>query len=80
MEANERLSELCNAPVTTSAIEDELLPAVDLSSVLRHPVYDCLYLAMATRENTYVVTADSQFHAVVDQSPTLRGAARVLGG
>ena len=77
-EAKERLSELYNAPVTTTTIEDDLLAAADLANVLGHPVYDCLYLAMAIRENTYVVTADSRFHAAVDRSPTLKGAVRML--
>ena len=77
-EAKERLTELYNAPVTTTTVEDDLLAAADLANVLGHPVYDCLYLAMAIRENTYVVTADSRFHAAVDRSPTLRGAVRML--
>lgn len=78
-EARERLSELFNAPVATTTIEDDLLAAADLANGLGHPVYDCLYLAMAIRENTYVVTADSRFHAAVDRSPTLKGAVRLLG-
>ena len=78
-EAKERLTELYNAPVTTITIEDDLLAAADLANVLGHPVYDCLYLAMAIRETTYVVTADSRFHASVDRSPTLKGAVRMLG-
>ena len=78
-EAKERLTELYNAPVTTTTIEDDLLAAADLANALGHPVYDCLYLAMAIRENTYVVTADSRFHAAVDRSPTLKGAVRMLG-
>ena len=78
-EAKERLTELFNAPVTTATIEDDLLAAAELANVLGHPVYDCLYLAMAIRENTHVVTADIRFHAVVDKSPTLKGAVRLLG-
>ncbi len=77
-EAKARLLELCNAPVTTTAIEDDLPAAADLANVLGHPVYDCLYLALAIREDTYVVTADRRFHAVVDQSPSTRGAVRLL--
>lgn len=77
-EAKERLTELYNAPVTTITVEDDLLAAADLANGLGHPVYDCLYLAMAIRENTYVVTADRRFHGVVDQSPTFRGAVRLL--
>jgi predicted nucleic acid-binding protein len=65
--------------VTTIAIEEDLLAAANLAIALAHPVHDCLYLAMAIRENTYVVTADSRFYAVVEMSPTLRGAVRMLG-
>lgn len=78
-EAKERLTELYNAPVTTTAIEDDLPAAADLANALGHPVYDCLYLAMAIRENTYVVTADSRFHAAVVKSPSLGHAVRILG-
>ena len=79
-EAKERLAELYNAPVTTSAIEDDLPAAADLAHALGQPVYDCLYLAVAIRENTHVVTADSRFHAAVERSPALKGAVRLLGG
>ena len=36
--------------------------ALALAADLRHPVYDCLYLALALRERTCVVTADKSFH------------------
>ncbi|WP_309603818.1 type II toxin-antitoxin system VapC family toxin [Phenylobacterium sp.] len=77
-EARERLTELFNAPVTTATIEDDLPAAAALANVLGHPVYDCLYLAMAFRESTYVVTADIRFHAIVNESPTLKGTVRLL--
>jgi predicted nucleic acid-binding protein len=77
-EARERLIELGNAPVATSPIEDDLFAAADLAAELGHPVYDCLYLATAIREDAYVVTADHRFHAVVSQSPTLAGRVRML--
>jgi predicted nucleic acid-binding protein len=78
-EATERLAELYNAPVTTTAIEDDLPAAAELANVLGHPVYDCLYLAVAIRENTHVVTADRRFHTVVEHMSHLRGAVRLLG-
>ena len=78
-EAKERLAELGNAPVASSAIEDDLFAAADLANLLRHPVYDCLYLAAAIREDAYVVTADSRFHAVVGQSAELARRVRLLG-
>lgn len=78
-EARERLGELYNAPVTTTAIETDLAAAADLALALGHPVYDCLYLALAIRESTYVITADQRFVAAVDRSPTHKGAVRMLG-
>ncbi|MBA3896004.1 MAG: type II toxin-antitoxin system VapC family toxin [Sphingomonadaceae bacterium] len=40
---------------------DLLDEATRLSFDLRHAVYDCLYLALAMRERTAVVTADREF-------------------
>ena len=78
-EAVERLAELFNAPVATTAIEADLPAAADLANRLAHPVYDCLYLAAAIREDTYVVTADARFCAAVDRSPPHKGVVRLLG-
>lgn len=36
--------------------------ALSLGFRLRHPVYDCLYLALAQREGCRLVTADEAFH------------------
>ena len=38
-----------------------LLPALDISVELRHPIYDCLYLALADREGEMLVTDDRAF-------------------
>lgn len=78
-QAKERLVVLLAAPVTAAPIERDLLAAADLADTLAHPVYDCLYLAMAIRENTQVITADRRFHAVVAASPALAGRIRLLG-
>ncbi len=78
-EAKVRLVQLYSSPVATAALEDDLSVAADLANTLGHPVYDCLYLAMALRENTYVVTADRRFHAAVDNAPLLKGKVRLLG-
>jgi predicted nucleic acid-binding protein len=34
--------------------------ATEISLTLNHPVYDCLYLCLAERRNTVVVTADKK--------------------
>jgi len=65
--------------VATSALEDDLPAAANLANTLGQPVYDCLYLAMAIREDTYVVTADRRFHAAVDKALSLKGKVRMLG-
>jgi predicted nucleic acid-binding protein len=39
--------------------------ALELSFRLRHAVYDCLYLALALRENCRLVTADAEFYGAL---------------
>ena len=77
-EAAERLQALLNAPVATPLAEDDLASALSLSSQLTHPVYDCLYLALAIREDTQVVTADTRFFAVAERHAVSRGRVRLL--
>ncbi|KRA68486.1 hypothetical protein ASD89_16765 [Caulobacter sp. Root656] len=77
-EAEERLSELFNAPVTSIPIEDDLSMAAALAQRLGHPVYDCLYLALAVREQTQVVTADRRFWTIAQAAPDLAGRVRLL--
>ncbi len=63
-EADERMSELRKAPVASLAMEAHLGPALRLATALGHPVYDCVYLALALHHGTHVVTADRRFAAV----------------
>jgi predicted nucleic acid-binding protein len=78
--ANERAIDLFlflqTAPVTIIDA-DELLErrALELALALEHPIYDCVYLALAERMDRRLVTADRRF------IKTLSGtehAARVL--
>lgn len=78
-EAQERLIELFNAPVTTVPLEEDVLAATRLAAELAHPVYDCLYLALAIREGTHVVTADRRFVDTVAGHATLAKSVRLLG-
>lgn len=74
-EANERLVALTNAPVATIPVEPHLNAALRFAIELGHPVYDCLYLALAIAYDTYVVTADRRFVAAAS---SLSGRVRPL--
>ena len=68
-QASARLVELASAPVTSLPIEPHLRVALQLGIELHHPIYDCLYLAVALHHDTQVVTADRCFVAAVGNSP-----------
>jgi predicted nucleic acid-binding protein len=67
-EATERLSELVNAPVALFTIEPHLDRALSLAIQIDHPVYDCIYLALALHYGTHVVTADRRFVEAVNRA------------
>jgi predicted nucleic acid-binding protein len=77
-EANLRMAELLNAPVALLAIEPYIEPALKLATGIGHPIYDCVYLALALHQQTHVVTADRRFAAAAS-SPDLAGRVRLLG-
>lgn len=56
-----------------------IIPATELALELRHPLYDCVYLACALEQDSHVVTADSRFLKVVSASPRLARRVRRLG-
>ncbi len=64
-EAIARMTELEEAPVTSLAIEPLIRPALILGSQSNHPIYDCLYLALALRYDTHIVSDDRRFAAAV---------------
>ena len=64
------------AHLTTLVAIDELAEhATGLAIDLRHPIYDCFYLALAQRENAAVVTADERLLAAARKA---RIKARLL--
>ncbi|MGH7047692.1 MAG: type II toxin-antitoxin system VapC family toxin [Stellaceae bacterium] len=76
-EASEWFSELCRAPVAALPIEPYIDQALRLAMEIGHPIYDCLYLALALQRRTHVVTADRRFASVANL-PHLAGAVRLL--
>lgn len=55
-------------PVALQATEPLVPRALRLAVELAHPVYDCVYLALAEREDCRVVTADRRLHQRVQSS------------
>lgn len=53
-----RLDFLSRAPVRTAAIHEDIEQASRLTLALNHPIYDCLYLALALRIDAPLVTDD----------------------
>lgn len=54
---------------------EQMVPAIDLADTafllslrLRHPVYDCLYLALGLASEATVVTADRKFFRAAERS------------
>jgi len=57
----------------------KLLPeALRIANALRHPVYDCLYLALAVELDCAVLTADRRFAGAAAKAPDLAQRVRVL--
>ena len=42
-------------------LDDLREPALEMAIELRHPIYDCFYLALAQRQRCALVTADRRF-------------------
>lgn len=74
-----RLGALAHAPITLTPCSGLLEAALTLSTQLRHPVYDCLYLALALRRNLPVITADRRFALAVGRHKDLAPNIRLLG-
>jgi predicted nucleic acid-binding protein len=80
VEAEERLVRLRSAPVEMTPVEDDLAAALRIANRLHHPIYDCLYLAVAVRLDTHVVTADRRFVQACAKDKGLRQRVKLLDG
>jgi predicted nucleic acid-binding protein len=73
-----RLSELQTAPVASLPIEPHVAKALELATEAGHPVYDCVYLALALHQQARVVTDDRRFLAAAGRL-NLGERVRLLG-
>lgn len=60
------------------ATRDLISRALRLASAMRHPIYDCLYLALAEREGVPLVTADQRFLNAVRRAKLEVAEVRLL--
>ncbi|NBB82484.1 MAG: PIN domain-containing protein [Alphaproteobacteria bacterium] len=72
-------------PSELTSYFDQIVPsqrcfptAMEVATVLDHPVYDCVYLALAEKAETMLITADRRFHKRVQGSPW-QERVRLLG-
>jgi predicted nucleic acid-binding protein len=73
-DVREALDMLADAPLAVpSSMRQLMAAAARLAHDLDHPVYDCLYLALALQEQRPVITADRRFYSVVQGHPYLAG-------
>jgi predicted nucleic acid-binding protein len=71
-DVRDALAVLADVPIRVPAPMRRLMPAVArLARDLKHPVYDCFYLALGIQEEYPVLTADRRFHDKVRAHPYL---------
>ena len=75
------LDRLLSAPWTMPTDASALVgQAYRLARLLEHPVYDCVYLALALERQAPVVTADRRFVASASRDPDTAVFVRTLDG
>jgi predicted nucleic acid-binding protein len=55
------IGEVTKAIATFWPLSDLVADAMVISRIIRHPVYDCVYLALGWRTGARIVTADERF-------------------
>jgi predicted nucleic acid-binding protein len=78
-EAGERWQLLLQAPVQFTASPDLLDTALRISLDLKHPVYDCVYLALALQLEVPLITADRRLVTAVRRKKGLGIHVAALG-
>ena len=67
-QADAALAALANGVLSLHPSAGLVADALRLASSLEHPVYDCLYVALAEREGASLVTADERTYGTVRRS------------
>jgi predicted nucleic acid-binding protein len=78
LEAKPLLGRLRNFGFETRPTDRFVDRALEIASLIDHPIYDCLYLAMAEAYEVPVVTADKRFVSAVRRSDLASADVRLL--
>lgn len=73
------IQDLRRSPLSLFRDSELLIEAQGLANDFDHPIYDCLYLALALRKGIPVVTADTRFARLATRFPTLTGSVVGIG-
>jgi predicted nucleic acid-binding protein len=76
--AQAHLNIVARMPIVLHEDQSVLSPALHLATTLRHPVYDCLYLALAVELDCALLTADKRLAAAAAPHADLAARVRVL--
>ena len=78
-DARDMLLTLRAFPVRTYALFPLLPLALEIAVIIGHSVYDCIYLALADREDCRVVTADRRLQNAVTSGPMAQSVTGLTG-
>ena len=67
-EALGMLEDMFGQAVRSVPVQSLISNALIMAMALGHSIYDCVYLALADREECRLVTADRRFHRVMQES------------
>lgn len=73
------IQDLRRSPLGLVRDSELLIEAQGLANDFDHPIYDCLYLALALRKGIPVVTADTRFARLPSRFPMVVGSVVAIG-
>lgn len=75
VEARELLTDILRLPLQITPSAELVEPALELALRARRTVYDCLYLVLAVRTNSAMITADKRLTNALSASPLAKHVA-----
>ena len=77
-EARRAASAFRAVPLIVEPSADRLDEAFDLALAFEHPIYDCIYLALAVIRQLTLVTADRRMFDLAQRRPDLQARVKLL--